>query len=412
MFFYNLSIYLFGFIIQIASVFNSKAKLWIDGRKNIFEKLKTTINSNAPIVWFHVASLGEFEQGQPVIESFRLHHPHYKILLTFFSPSGYEVKNTYKGADYVFYLPLDTKKNAGLFIEIVKPKMVFLVKYEFWINYINTLYAKKIPVYSISSIFNKNQIYFKSYGRFYAEVLKKISFFFVQNDASEQLLQSIGVRNILISGDTRFDRVTQIAASATTIPIIEKFKGKQSLFIAGSSWEKDEDIIIKLINNYSNDYKFIIAPHQIQESKINKLIYKLKENVIRFSQAEHHDVVTAKIMIIDNIGMLSSLYQYANIAYVGGGFGTGIHNILEPSVFMIPVIFGPHYHKFQEAHDLIKLKAAFTIKNESGLIKIFEELSKPKNFIESHLALLPPPQFEYFKNKRGATNKILEKIFK
>lgn len=410
MFFYNLSIHLYNLAIHLAYLFHPKAKLWVNGRKNIFRKLKTSLDPHAKIAWFHVASLGEFEQGRPVIEGFKQRYPHYKILLTFFSPSGYEVRKNYIGADYIFYLPIDTASNAQQFIEIVKPQLAFFVKYEFWINYINALHAKQISIYSISSIFRRDQIYFKSYGSFYADALKKIAFFFVQNEESKDLLQSIGIKNTMISGDTRFDRVTQNAASVKAIPLIEKFKQGNPILIAGSTWPKDEELLLELILQTKTNYKFIIAPHQIQPTKIDELVQKLNGKAIRFSQANESNISTANVMIIDNVGMLTSIYQYGSIAYVGGGFGTGIHNILEPSVFMMPVLFGPNYHKFQEAHDLLKIKAAFMVKNAQELLDTFQHLHKEKQETNSFSALLPPPQFEYFKHKVGATTLILDKI--
>lgn len=412
MFFYNLSIYIFGFAIYLAAFYNSKAKLWLEGRKNIFKKLRKAIDPNARIIWFHIASLGEFEQGRPVIEGLRQRFPEYKILLTFFSPSGYEVRKNYAAADYIFYLPLDTQSNAKKFIEIVKPKMAVLVKYEFWINYINELSKHEIPVYSISSIFRPNQHFFKWYGKPFVKALKKINYFFVQNEESKKLLNSVCIENVIISGDTRFDRVMENIASVKAIPQIEKFKQNKPLFIAGSTWPKDEELIIDLILQADLGYKFIIAPHQIQEQKTNELIKKLKGKAVRYSQAEQQDVSMATVMIIDNIGMLTSIYQYGNIAYVGGGFGAGIHNILEPAVFMMPVLFGPNYHKFQEAHDLIKIKAAFVINNPQELIEVFQQLKKEKQDTNPHLVLIPPPQFEYFKTKIGATKMILDHINK
>ncbi len=410
MFLYNLSIHLFGLAIRIASHFNPKAKLWIEGRKNIFEKLKTTIDPSAKIIWFHVASLGEFEQGRPVIECMRQQFPQHKILLTFFSPSGYEIRKNYAGAESIFYLPLDTKRNAQQFIAIVKPQMAIFVKYEFWIHYINALHNNKIPIYSISSIFRADQIYFKSYGKFYADALKKIAFFFVQNEESKKLLQSIERNNVMISGDTRFDRVAQNVASVKPIPVIEKFVQNKPVLIAGSTWPKDEALLLELINQTKTDYKFIIAPHQIHQEQIDGFIKKLNVTAIKFSKSEKEDTSKARVMIIDNVGMLTSIYQYGSISYIGGGFGAGIHNILEPSVFMMPVLFGPNYHKFQEAHDLLKIKSAFVINNALELIEIFNRLAKEKQETNPFAALVPPPQFEYFKSKVGATNLIVDKI--
>ena len=411
MFFYNVSIHIFGLAIRLVSLFNPKAKLWLNGRKNILDKIKNTLEPNAKIIWVHVASLGEFEQGRPVIENIKQCQPQYKILLTFFSPSGYEVRKNYTNVDYIFYLPLDTKKNAQEFVDIVKPQIAIFVKYEFWINYINELHNKQIQIYSISSIFRRNQIYFKSYGNFYTKALRKISFYFVQNNESAKLLNSIGINNVVVSGDTRFDRVTQNVKVVKSIPNIEKFKQNKPIFIAGSTWPKDEEIIFELIKQTKTDYKFIIAPHQINDQKIKELIKKLDGKAIRYSEIGEQDISKVSVMIIDNIGMLTSIYQYGTVAYVGGGFGVGIHNILEPSVFMIPVLFGPNYQKFQEAHDLLKLKAAFVVNNSVELIQTFNNLIKEIQNSSTNNSFINSMQYEYFKNNLGATNLIVEKIF-
>ncbi len=405
-FLYNILIHLYQFIIWIASLFNPKAQLWVEGRKDILKKLEEQIDSNDKIAWFHAASLGEFEQGRPIIETFRKQFPEYKILLTFFSPSGYEIRKNYEGADYVVYLPIDTKRNAREFIKIVQPKLVVFIKYEFWFNYLQVLSENKIPIFFASVIFRKEQHFFKWYGSWFRKMLKKASFFFVQNHESFDLLKSIGINQVEISGDTRFDRVFSIAQNAKKFPLIEKFAEGKKVFLAGSTWPADEEIIEKLVLQ-DPSLKLIIAPHEIHRERINSILKKFASHkVLKYSEADEKSISKAQILIIDGMGFLSGLYQYCHIAYIGGGFGKGIHNILEAATFGKPVIFSPNYQRFAEAVELVELKGAFVISNSSEIISITEKLIN--NDIAWHSASSICK--EYVLKKKGATELILLKV--
>ncbi|RWY49470.1 3-deoxy-D-manno-octulosonic acid transferase [Mucilaginibacter gilvus] len=360
---YNIAIIIYYCLVRIVAVFNKKAGLWIAGRKN------NTVEPLASSIWFHFASLGEFEQGRPVLEQMRLLYPDKPIVITFFSPSGYEVRKNTPLAHAVYYLPLDTAQNAAKFITDIKPAMAIFTKYEYWYHYFNELHTQHVPLYIISGIFRPNQVFFKWYGGLHREMLKLVTWFFVQDADSKHLLQGLGKSNITISGDTRFDRVWANAQQPRELPDIAAFKGESKLFIAGSTWPADEALIATLIARHT-DWKFIIAPHEIGEEKINHLMGLLpKDSAARYSLLNtHHSALTT--LIIDNIGMLSSLYQYADIAYIGGGFDAGIHNTLEAAAFGMPVIFGPKYDKFKEARDLLELNSAFGINNEDELLTI------------------------------------------
>ncbi|NVN94764.1 MAG: 3-deoxy-D-manno-octulosonic acid transferase [Bacteroidetes bacterium] len=403
---YNLGIYLYYFGIFFYSFFNLKAKKWWVGRKNILQKCENLFNKNENIAWFHSASLGEFEQGRPVIEKFKLQHPDFKIVLTFFSPSGYEVRKNYETADYILYLPIDTPYNVRKFIEIVNPQIVFFIKYEFWFNYLKALYDKKIPVYLISGIFRPQQHFFKFYGGWFRKQLKHFSYFFVQSEASKELLHSIKIKNVTISGDTRFDRVIAIAATRIAFPLIEKFKASNSILLSGSSWEADEAILIDFMKLKKTNLRYIIAPHEIHKERIQQLQEKLPLTSLLFSQANEININEAKVLIIDNIGILSNLYQYATIALIGGGFGKGIHNILEAATFGTPILFGPNYHKFSEAIQLIALGGAFEcIDNHDFITKanlLFDNMSLYEHAKEQCI--------NYVNMNKGATEIILQHI--
>jgi 3-deoxy-D-manno-octulosonic-acid transferase len=405
-FIYNLSISGYKLLISAVAPFNPKAKQWIDGRKDIFFRLEDKIKGNQQIAWFHCASLGEFEQGRPVIEKLKEQQPKMKILLTFFSPSGYEIRKNYDKADWVFYLPLDTKSNAAKFLDIVKPEMAIFVKYEFWYHYINEMHKRKIPVFSISAIFRPNQIFFKSWAGWYQNILKKFSHIFVQNENSEKLLKSIGIEQVTIAGDTRFDRVAEIARAARELPLIKSFKNDKTLILAGSTWQPDEEILARFINACKNDIRFVIAPHEIHTSNIIRLKSLIQKKTLRYSQANDQNIFEAEVLIIDNIGMLSSAYQYANAAYIGGGFGVGIHNTLEAATFGLPVIFGPNYQKFKEAVDLVSCGGAFSINDYESLAEILQKLIDKQNYCKES----GTKSAIYVKNNVGATSKILEKI--
>ena len=360
---YNIAIQLYFYAVYFVSFFNKKAKLWINGRKDqLYAREEKS-------VWFHFASLGEFEQGRPVLENLRKAHPDKKFILTFFSPSGYEIRKNTQLADAVYYLPLDTAENAKKFIESIQPELAIFTKYEYWYHFFNELHGRSIPLYIISGIFRPGQVFFKWYGGLNRKILSFVTYFFVQDDASEQLLKNIGLTNVKVSGDTRFDRVWENAKQPQDLPLIKAFKGEQRLFIAGSTWPADEKLVKKLMGEYPN-WKFIIAPHEVFDYRIDDIMDMIiPDLVIKYTALVMDPIISPRnqLLVIDNIGMLSSLYQYADIAYIGGGFGSGIHNTLEAAAFGVPVIFGPNYKRFKEACDLILLGSGFSIKNEEEL---------------------------------------------
>ena len=403
--FYNLGILIFSALAHLIAPFNSRASLWVNGRKKWAEKIAEKIKPGDRVIWMHCASLGEFEQGIPVIEAIRKELPGYKIALTFFSPSGYEIRKNYAHADCISYLPPDTPGNAKKFIQLVNPRYVIFVKYEFWNNYISVLYEKNIPLYLISGIFRPGQHFFKWYGSFFRSMLMKFERIFVQDQLSFDLLIGIGIEKISLAGDTRFDRVIQIAGTAGSIPQLEQFRGGEKLFLAGSSWKQDEEIIAQYINMFPDKMKWVFAPHEIDKSNIERLEKLLKVKYIRFSEF-NEDFADARVLIIDNIGMLSSAYRYAYIAAIGGGFGKGIHNILEPACWGIPVIFGPRYKKFREAVDLINEKGAMTF---DSFRKFSDTLDK---WLTDELFYLKSAKtaVDYINKNTGATRKILHEI--
>ena len=390
---YTISIQLYVIAIHIAALFNSKAKLWIKGRKNIFQKLTEAIKEDQDIVWFHCASLGEFEQGKPIIEGYKLKYPNHKILLTFFSPSGYEIRKNYDAVDWTFYLPSDTKKNAKKFITIVKPIKAIFIKYEFWFNYMVELNKKDIPLYSASSIFRREHSFFKY--DWFAKQLNNVSHFFVQDQNSKELLKNIGFSNCTIVGDTRFDSVITNTQNTINIPLIEEFSKNKTTIICGSTWPKDESLIVKYIKENSN-YNYIIAPHELRH--ISSL--KNQTNALLLSKANNTSINSSNVLIVDSIGILSNAYKYGNIAYIGGGFGSGIHNILEAATFGLPLIFGPNYRKFKEASELIELGGAKSISNYSELkITILYYINFNKSIAKN-----------YIKRNTGATDIIISSI--
>lgn len=402
---YNLIIYLYASAVRLAALFNKKASLMVAGHTEAFNKLKKEIDSSAKYIWFHAASLGEFEQGRPLIEEIRKQYPDYKILQTFFSPSGYEVRKNYKGADIVCYLPFDTPGNAHRFIALAKPCMAFFVKYEFWKNYLVELNRKSIPVYSVSSIFRDNQIFFRWYGASYRNVLKQFTHLFVQNEYSVSLLEKIGVRNTTVVGDTRFDRVLEICKQAKELPIVEQFKGNAVTLVAGSSWAPDEDIFIPYFNAHPK-MKLIIAPHVIDESHIKEIIGKLDRTVVRYTQATPETVAQADCLIIDCFGLLSSIYRYGEIAYIGGGFGVSIHNTLEAAVYGMPVIFGPNNKKFQEAQDLLACKGGFEILGVQDFNQLMDRFLTDNSFLDK----AGKKAGNYVRDNSGALEKIMHEI--
>jgi 3-deoxy-D-manno-octulosonic-acid transferase len=400
---YNIGIKLYYFFAIIASLVNTKAKAWVNGRKA--QKVIALPKS----IWFHFASLGEFEQGRPVLEAVKAQYPDQKIVITFFSPSGYEIRKNTPLANAVYYLPLDTAQNAQQFINTIKPAAVIFTKYEYWYHYFNELHKQQIPLYVISAIFRPKQIFFKWYGSLHRNMLTKVTRFFVQDEASQKLLSTIGISsNVQVSGDTRFDRVYANAQQPKTLPIIRDFKNNLPVFIAGSTWPADEELLVQLIDKYP-DWKFIFAPHEIPEDKVSKLISLLPAGkAIRFSQIPvlSTPLLTYQVLVIDNIGMLSSLYQYGEIAYIGGGFGVGIHNTLEAAAFGLPVIFGPNYSRFKEARDLVALQAGFSIANEQQLQETADKLITAGEY--RHKASIIAKQF--VNESKGATEIIMSNI--
>lgn len=350
--------------MKLAALFNDKAKKWVVGRRDLFGRLKSAVSDRkSPIVWVHAASLGEFEQGRPVIEAIRTRMPEYKIMLTFFSPSGYEIRKNYNGADWVFYLPADTPRNAKRFVEIVKPEITIFIKYEFWLNYLNEAKKQGSRLFLISALFLPDFVFFRSYGSHFREALGWFERIYVQNDCSLELLKGIGVNNADIAGDTRFDRVFSIASSAVRLPIVERFAAQSRVFVAGSTWEADEEMLLEAVKARP-DIKFIIAPHEIHNDRIESFIERSGRKCMRYTQlSEADNVESADVMFIDTIGILSSVYAYGSMAYIGGGFGAGIHNVLEAATFGLKIAFGPNYRKFQEAHDLIELGGACSVSN-------------------------------------------------
>ena len=407
-FLYYIIIKLYQFSINIAALFgNPKAMLWIAGRKGLIARLESTLKPNERRIWVHAASLGEFEQGRPLIEKIKEQHPEYKIVLTFFSPSGYEVRKNYTGADYIFYLPADTPSNARRFIDLVNPEKVLFIKYEYWYNYLSTLKRRSIPVYLCSAIFRENQLFFKWYGGWYRKILSLFGHLFVQTANSGELLKKLGYTNVTVTGDTRFDRVYAIATQSREIPEVAAFVGNYPCLIAGSTWEPDEDLLSTYINMESAPIKYIIAPHEIQPSHIERIERSVQKKVVRFSAWKRDQSGNPDVLIIDNIGMLSSLYRYGQVSYIGGGFGKGIHNTLEAATFGLPVLFGPNYHKFQEAKDLIALGGAFSISSQDELNSRLDELF---NNVTS-LSEAQKTAAEYVKNNIGATELICRYIF-
>ena len=374
-FLYNLIVQIAAFLLKIVAVISPKIKLFVEGRKLVFEILQTNISPNDKTIWFHAASLGEYEQGLPVIEKIKIKYPNHKIVLSFFSPSGYEVRKNNLIADVTVYLPLDTKKNAINFLSFVHPEMVFFIKYEYWPNYLTELAKQKVPTYLISGIFRKKQLFFKWYGGFYRSALNTFTYFFVQNESSKKLLIELGINNVAISGDTRFDRVAAILEKDNSLDFIESFKNDTLTIVVGSSWPKDESLLIDFINQTSKKIKFIIAPHNIKEDQIQELKNSISKKVVLYSEKETKNPADFDVFIIDTIGILTKIYSYADIAYVGGGFGNpGVHNILEPATFGVPIVIGPNYSHFEEATALVNMGGCISISNNYEFVDALSNL--------------------------------------
>lgn len=390
--------------VAIASCFNKKVKKMWAGERQALKVLREKVDPNARYIWFHAASLGEFEQGRPLMEYLRKTHPEYKILLTFFSPSGYEVRKNYEGADIICYLPLDTIRNARRFLRAIKPMMAFFIKYEFWYNYLHILQHRGVPTYSVSSIFRPDQIFFQWYGKGYGRVLKCFTHFFVQNIESKNLLAKLDIHDVEVVGDTRFDRVLQIKEASKQLPIVEKFTENTSkVFIAGSSWLPDEEVFLKYFNLHK-DWRLIVAPHVIGEDHLAQIFELLKgRRVVRYTEATEENVKDAEVLIIDCFGLLSSIYHYATISYVGGGFGVGIHNVLEAAVWDIPVIFGPNNKRFQEAQGLIMAGGGFEINDYQNFRDLMMRFETDEMFLQTS----KKHAGEFVKGRAGATEKIM-----
>lgn len=407
MWIYNFGLTLYVWIIRLVSPRHPKARLWIEGRKDLFRRMREAIDPSARIIWMHVASLGEFEQGRPIIEQIRKEHPEYKILLTFFSPSGYEIRKNYKGVDYIFYLPIDTPGNARRFLDIAHPELAIFVKYEFWLNLLAELRRRKIRSYIVSAIFRRDSVFFRPYGGMWRQALESFEVMFVQNDESKKLLAGLGFDNVIVAGDTRFDRVAEIARAAKRIDIIEQFKGDKRLFVAGSSWGPDEELLITLMNE-NPDVKFIIAPHEMDEGRIEHLSSQTRGGALRFTGCTPRTGYGARqLLILDTMGMLSSVYGYATWSYIGGGFGVGIHNTLEAATFGLPVAFGPNYQKFKEARDLVTLGAARSVSDYEQLRAWFIPLRDNDDFRLKTSRIAK----DYTTHHQGATDIIVKTIF-
>ena len=416
---YNIVIYFVLWGIAIASLFNEKVRKMWRGEREAFKILKQKVDPNAKYIWFHAASLGEFEQGRPLMERIRKDYPQYKILLTFYSPSGYEVRKNYEGADIICYMPVDTRLNAIRFLRLVRPVMAFFIKYEFWSNFLHILKHRNIPTYSVSSIFREDQVFFKWYGRNYAGVLKCFTRFFVQNEESKRLLEGIGITAVDVVGDTRFDRVLQIKEAAKQLPICEAFRtgvaSSQSadvphhdfkVFVAGSSWPPDENIFIPFFNEHK-DWRLLIAPHVIAEEHLKLILSLIKgKKVVRYTQTTPEEAAEADVLIIDCFGLLSSMYNYGDVAYIGGGFGVGIHNTLEAAVWNMPVIFGPNNKKFQEAQGLLKSDGGFEINTYEDFSGLMSSLMNDETFLKQ----AGDKAGTFVAHLAGATDKVLASV--
>lgn len=416
---YNIVIYFVLWGIAIASLFNEKVRTMWRGEREAFKILKQKVDPNAKYIWFHAASLGEFEQGRPLMERIRKDNPQYKILLTFYSPSGYEVRKNYEGADIICYMPVDTRLNAIRFLRLVRPVMAFFIKYEFWSNFLHILKHRNIPTYSVSSIFREDQVFFKWYGRSYAGVLKCFTRFFVQNEESKRLLEGIGITAVDVVGDTRFDRVLQIKEAAKQLPICEAFRtgvaSSQSadvphhdfkVFVAGSSWPPDENIFIPFFNEHK-DWRLLIAPHVIAEEHLKLILSLIKgKKVVRYTQTTPEEAAEADVLIIDCFGLLSSMYNYGDVAYIGGGFGVGIHNTLEAAVWNMPVIFGPNNKKFQEAQGLLKSGGGFEINTNEDFSGLMSSLMNDETFLKQ----AGDKAGAFVAHLAGATDKVLASV--
>lgn len=405
-FLYNIATSIAWYVLKIPAFFNKKLALFIEGRKDVFPYLENHIARNDQIIWVHAASLGEFEQGLPVIQKLKASHPEFKVLVTFFSPSGYEVKKNSKEVDMITYLPMDITTNVSRFLELVSPVLAIFVKYEIWPNYLNALQKREIPVLLISGIFNKKQVFFKWYGGFMRRALHHFTHFFVQDKASSELLQSINVLNSTIIGDTRFDRVSEILERDNSLPFMDSFKGNRLCLVAGSTWPEDEQLLIDYIENSPEAVKYVIAPHNIKEDHIKNLRTSFSKKTILYSEIKGLAITEVDVLIMDTIGLLTKIYSYADIAYVGGAFATGLHNTLEPAVFGIPVLIGPQYHGFKEAEDLVALKGIEVVEDKIMFSQKLDKLLMDESYRKEAGSI----NAHYILNNKGASNNIVNYI--
>lgn len=403
---YNFGIYTYKQLVNIASFRNLKARKMKQGHKEIFHYLAQNADPEGGYIWIHASSLGEFEQGRPIIEAIKAHYPEQKIAITFFSPSGYEVRKNYPKADLICYLPFDLPNNVNRFLNILKPKQAIFIKYEFWGNYLNALAKRNIPTYIISAIFRPSQIFFRPYGSYFRRILQNFEHLYVQDENSKKLLKDIGITKVSVTGDTRFDRVLEIRSQAKELPLIEQFSKGNFTLIAGSSWPKDEEIFIDYFNRHP-EMKLIIAPHEIHEEHIQFILSRLNRTAIRYTQADEKNIQKPDCIIIDCFGLLSSIYRYGQVAYVGGGFGAGIHNVPEAAVYGIPVIFGPNHKKFKEAKELIIAGGGFSISRSEDFELVMDRLLENKEFLSK--AGITAGQ--YIQNNSGASKKILKELY-
>lgn len=404
---YNLAVGLMALGIRLAAPFNAKARLWVRGRRRIFHRLKEAVDPSAPLIWFHAASLGEFEQGRPVIEAFRSAHPGHKILVTFYSPSGYEIRKNYPGADYIFYLPADTPGNVRRFMRIVRPSIAVFIKYEFWVNYLLALQRSGAKSFVISAIFRPSQSFFRPWGGLMRRALGTFEHIFVQNEASKELLATIGINRVSVTGDTRFDRVYTIAQAAQQLPPVARFAAGSRVLVAGSTWPADEELLLQLMREAPDGTKFIVAPHEIEETRIRKMIAAYPGSALRYTElTPGSDLEGASLLVIDTIGILSSVYRYGRWSYIGGGFGVGIHNTLEAATFGLPLAFGPRYEKFQEARELIEAGGARSVAEPEELFDWFRSLSTDEQRYEQSRRACR----EYVLAHKGATEQIMLRL--
>lgn len=405
MWLYSICIIIYAKLVRLVSPFYPKARKWSDGRRGLIERIGSDMANVDNVVWVHVSSLGDFEQGRPIVDYIKENYPSYKILLTFFSPSGYEARKNYPNADYVYYIPVDTRREVRRFLDAVRPKVVIFVKYEFWLNMLVELRKRNIRTFIVSAIFRRNSIFFSPFGRIWRNALRTFEMLFVQDEASKSMLAEIGVTNVVVAGDTRFDRVVAIAETAERIDAIEQFKGDKRLFVAGSTWRADENILLPLINE-NPDVKFVVAPHEMAEYRIDRILREVKGGAVRYSQLAQCDFKNKQVLVLDTVGLLSRVYGSAEWAYVGGGFGAGIHNTLEAAVYGLPVAFGPKYHKFKEACDLIALGVGKSVSNGCELISWFDSLrNNDKLLVE-----ISEKAKRYTREQCGVTERVVKMI--